>query len=317
MSIRKHNLPKVVLALCLIGLIAFKDTGMFVSELVAVDKDADIYEIPANMMIKTHRISQRYELINNTMILDKPSGTGLRIFCKGEIFQLLKYEDEYGLFQAEDGMEGYIAFTDLEPIVEESFTYGISKVNKLVKNEDFFYTLVKGEIVYIKEFKEDNYVIVDKDGIEFTVESENIELKRSRQLVNRGGYSKKSISISKVVKSAYNKLDEPYVYSDTGKKGYDCSGLTYSIYLDELGIKLGRSSISQAKDGVQVSREELIPGDLVFFKTSGKNIGHAGLYVGEGNMIHASSGQNKVMITNIDESNYYTSRYVTARRIIR
>lgn len=130
-------------------------------------------------------------------------------------------------------------------------------------------------------------------------------------------HSSTSLSINKVVQSAYEKLGSRYVYDDIGRKGYDCSGLTYSIYLNELGIELNRNSIDQAKNGLQIDKKDLIPGDLVFFKTSSEGISHVGLYIGEGNMIHASSGHRKVMITNINQSSYYSSRYATARRIIK
>src|SRR5699024_11135820 len=107
----------------------------------------------------------------------------------------------------------------------------------------------------------------------------------------------------------------PYRSSGTGKNGYDCSGLTYSLYLNNAGIELNRSSRDQVKNGVAVKKSELIPGDIVFFRTSGRGIGHVGLYIGDGNMIHASSGSKKVVITPID-SKWYKQRYVTARRII-
>lgn len=344
LSIKKYKLPKVVLGVCLIGLIGFKDTGMFVRDFVAVDangtniefnkyenikvlaerdenylveKNGETYDVPVDAMIRTSKTSQKYKLVNNITISHKPDDIGFKSFYKGDIFQLLNYEDEYGYFQSEDGTEGYIKFTDVEPIVEEAFTYGTSKINKVIKEGDSYYTLVKGETVYIKDFKENNYIIVDKDENEFSVASENIELRRSRQTASRGSYSRISTDITKVIQSAYEKLGKPYVYADIGKRGYDCSGLTYSVYLNELGIELNRSSIDQANNGVQVARKDLIPGDLVFFKTSGRRIGHVGIYIGEGNMIHASSGKRKVMITNINESNYYTSRYVTARRIIK
>lgn len=167
-------------------------------------------------------------------------------------------------------------------------------------------------------FKDIGMFVKDENQNESKMPSENIELtKRINQTANRSSYTNESAKIMKVVKSAYDKLGSKYVYADTGKSGYDCSGLTYSIYLSELGIKLNRSSIDQLNDGVYVDREDLIPGDLVFFKTTSRRIGHVGLYIGEGNMIHASSSQNRVMITNINEKEYYSSRYVTARRIIK
>ena len=67
--------------------------------------------------------------------------------------------------------------------------------------------------------------------------------------------------------------------------------------------------------GLSVNKSDLIPGDLLFFNTSGSGISHVGLYVGDGKMIHASSGAKKVQVTSISES-YYVKRYISAKRII-
>lgn len=345
LSIKRHKLPKVILGVCLIGLIGFKDTGMFVKDFTAVDgsgnkeefnkyeninllserdenylieKEGSKYTVPSNSLIRTSKTTQKYRLLRSTAISDKPLELGFKVYYKGDEFQLLKYQEEYGFFQAEDGEQGYIKLTDLEPVVEDYYTYGTSKVSKVIKNGDIYYTLIKGQSLAIKDFEDNNFIIVDENENEIKVPSEDIELKRRvRQMASRSNISNRSENISKVVESAHKKLGSRYVYGDTGRRGYDCSGLTYSIYSNELGIKLNRSSIDQARNGIHVDRKDLVPGDLVFFKTSARRIGHVGLYIGEGNMIHASSSNRKVMVTNINSSNYYTSRFVTARRIIK
>lgn len=349
LSIKKYKLPKVILGLCLIGLIGFKDTGMFVKDFTAVDgngnkaefnkyeninlvsekdenylieKEGKKYSVPTNSLIRTSKTTQRYKLSENTAIANKPLELGFKAYYKGDEFQLLKYHAEYGLFEAKDGVQGYFKLTKLEPIIEDFFTYGTSNVNKVIKSGDIYLTLIEGQQVVIKDFRDNKFIILDENKNEFKVANEDIELKRRiRQSVNRSESASKSDArsenISKVVKSAHKKLGSRYVYADTGKRGYDCSGFTYAIYLNELGIKLNRSSIDQARNGTAVARKDLIPGDLLFFKTTSKRIGHVGLYIGEGDMIHASSSKSKVMITNINSSKYYTSRFVTARRIIK
>lgn len=342
---KKYKLPKVILGVCLIGLIGYKDTGMFVKDFAAIDENGEQsnfnkyesitlisdkdenyliekegikYSVPGDSLIRTSKTSQTYKLLKDTIIEDAPLEIGFKSYKKGELFQLLKHEDDYGLFEAKDGTIGYIKLDKLEAIEEDYYTYGTSKVNKIIKDGDLYYTLVKGQPIVVKDFKDNNYILVDEKGNEFKVASNEIQLnKRIKQTVSRSGDSKVSRDISRVVQSAYEKLGSKYVYADTGKSGFDCSGLTYAIYSNELGIKLNRSSIDQARDGIEVAREELIPGDLVFFKTSSRTIGHVGIYIGEGDMIHSSSSQNRVIITNIDNSPYYTSRYVTGRRIIK
>lgn len=345
MSKGKHKLPKVIFGLCLIGLLGFKDTGIFVKDIVAVDgngnqaefnkyeninlvserdenylieKEGIRYDVPTDSLIRTSKTSQKYKLINDAAVSDKPSGIGFKSYKKGSLFQLLKYEDDYGLFESEDGTQGYLKLRDLDVIVEDYYTYGTSKVNEVLKNGNLKYTLTQGKEVAIKDFKENNYIILDENKNEFKISKENIELTRKIiQTTSRNEFDLANSSINKIVQSAYDKMGAKYVYGDTGKMGYDCSGLTYSLYLNELGIKLNRTSIDQADNGEYVDRGDLIPGDLVFFKTTSRPIGHVGMYIGDGNMIHASSAKSQVMISNIDDSPYYTSRYVTGRRIIK
>lgn len=78
-------------------------------------------------------------------------------------------------------------------------------------------------------------------------------------------------------------------------------------------MELPRTSSSQALEGTKVEKDELLPGDLVFFNTSGAGISHAGIYVGEGAFAHSSSSKG-VTISKLSET-YYAKRYVTARRV--
>lgn len=90
----------------------------------------------------------------------------------------------------------------------------------------------------------------------------------------------------------------------------------YHLYQTHAGIKLNRNSAAMASNGVQVSRNNLKPGDLMFFATGGgSRISHVGMYVGDGKLIHASSPSTGVKMDNINSS-YYVNTFVTARRII-
>ena len=75
---------------------------------------------------------------------------------------------------------------------------------------------------------------------------------------------------------------------------------------------------SQVNVGEEVSRDELQPGDLVLFYNDGKTkIGHTGIYVGNGDFIHAANSKRGVVYDNINTVSYYNERYVTARRIVK
>lgn len=108
-----------------------------------------------------------------------------------------------------------------------------------------------------------------------------------------------------------------YVYGAAGPSTFDCSGFTMYVYKN-FGISLSHSARAQSSNGTYVSKEELEPGDLVFFKDyeTMNGIGHCGIYVGDGNFIHASSGTGYCVKISTLLSGSYNTRYETARRLI-
>lgn len=119
---------------------------------------------------------------------------------------------------------------------------------------------------------------------------------------------------SSVVTKAEQYLGSPYEYGGTSPDGFDCSGFTQYVY-SQFQIPLDRTAASQYTNGIAVSKTNLVPGDLVFFNTN-SGINHVGIYAGDGKFIHSSSGQGKVVYSNLNDE-YYTPRYVGARRIIK
>ncbi|MEU6416531.1 NlpC/P60 family protein [Streptomyces spiralis] len=96
---------------------------------------------------------------------------------------------------------------------------------------------------------------------------------------------------------AYQKLGSPYVWGATGPDAFDCSGLAQAAYR-AAGISLPRTTYTQINAGRRVSRSDLRPGDLVFFYSG---ISHVGIYVGNGQMIHAPNPSAPVRLAPIDE----------------
>ena len=127
--------------------------------------------------------------------------------------------------------------------------------------------------------------------------------------------SSTSVSVDKVLDFAHQQLGKPYVWGAQGPNSFDCSGLTYYCYKNAAGITLNRSSAAQASNGRYVSKSELKPGDLIFFNSGTNRIRHVGMYVGNGQFIHAPSPGKSVKYENL-YSSYYVKGYVTARRII-
>lgn len=120
---------------------------------------------------------------------------------------------------------------------------------------------------------------------------------------------------TKVIELAKTKLGCPYSWGAEGPNSFDCSGFTYYIYKNALGITLPRTSKAQSTYGTYVSKENLQPGDLVFFDSNyGSNVNHVGIYIGNNEMMHSPRTGDVVKIQKID-TNYYKKAYVTARRV--
>ncbi len=113
-------------------------------------------------------------------------------------------------------------------------------------------------------------------------------------------------------------LGYKYVWGATGPNNYDCSGFTRKVFGD-VGIYLPRVSRDQAKEGQFVSFHELKKGDLVFFATKRRypnRVTHVGIYLGNGNFIHASSSAKKVVICNFNTHCFYKKHFLWGRRVI-
>lgn len=115
-----------------------------------------------------------------------------------------------------------------------------------------------------------------------------------------------------VTRSAHRFLGTPYVFGGTSSGGIDCSGFTMRVFMMN-GIKLPRTADVQYGVGSPVGRGKEEPGDLVFFETYCPGPSHVGIYLGNGNFIHASSSRG-VTISNLSDS-YFKSRYLGAKRV--
>ncbi len=113
-----------------------------------------------------------------------------------------------------------------------------------------------------------------------------------------------------VVGVAMAQLGKPYVYATAGPETFDCSGLVVYAY-SAMGVSLPHSSYALWNVGVYVSRDQLQPGDLVFFD----GLGHMGIYIGGDQFIHAPHTGDVVKISSLNEG-WYAATYVGARRIL-
>ena len=118
---------------------------------------------------------------------------------------------------------------------------------------------------------------------------------------------------SSIVATAKQYLGYKYTYGGSSPStGFDCSGFTSYVFKQH-GISLNRTAAAQYSNGVAVSRANLQPGDLVMFGKSGIN--HVAIYIGGGQIIHASTPSTGVRIDSLS-TGYYNNNYVGARRVL-
>jgi len=121
---------------------------------------------------------------------------------------------------------------------------------------------------------------------------------------------------SDLVLSAMNFLGVRYTRGGNSvENGFDCSGFTRHIFEMSVGLVLPRRADEQAKDDslLAIRRDELKPGDLVFFNTMKRTFSHVGIYVGEGKFIHAPRTGSAVRVEDMRDS-YWAKRFTGARR---
>ncbi|MFE0172749.1 NlpC/P60 family protein [Streptomyces sp. NPDC059002] len=120
---------------------------------------------------------------------------------------------------------------------------------------------------------------------------------RSEARLSGGSAKAPNARAASAVSYAYKALGSPYVWGATGPSAFDCSGLTQAAYRSA-GVALPRTTYAQIAAGERVPRSALRPGDLVFFYSG---ISHVGIYVGNGQMIHAPNPSAPVRLAPIDQ----------------
>ncbi len=171
------------------------------------------------------------------------------------------------------------------------------------------YTQVpKGEeLEFVEDMGEWVKVSIDGEAVYVASEYVTVEEKLSTaitmsELLYGAGVSDVRVDL---VEYAKQFLGNPYVWGGTSlTKGADCSGFVLSIY-KKYGITLSHSSRAQANEGTQISVSELLPGDLIFYANSSGTINHVAIYIGGGQVIHASNPQSGIKIS---KYNYRTPK---------
>ncbi len=121
---------------------------------------------------------------------------------------------------------------------------------------------------------------------------------------------------SELVVDAMGFVGIPYQWGGTtAESGFDCSGFVRSVYQQSIGLLLPRKAEEQASATHHIEKNELKPGDLVFFNTMRRAFSHVGIYVGGGKFIHSPRAGGEVRIENMGQS-YWQQRFDGARRVL-
>ncbi len=138
---------------------------------------------------------------------------------------------------------------------------------------------------------------------------------QSRELAPNGTTILPRSKVQSLIFTAKKYMGTPYVFGGSTPKAFDCSGYLQYIFREN-GIEIPRTADEQYKLGRRTtSARELVPGDLVFFTTYEPGASHCGLYLGQGDFIHASSSKG-VRVDNLSNG-YWAPKYLGGKHIVK
>jgi cell wall-associated NlpC family hydrolase len=120
---------------------------------------------------------------------------------------------------------------------------------------------------------------------------------------------------AQVLKVAQSLLGTPYQYGGITPKGFDCSGFIFYVYREAAGVELPRETQGLTQIGRPIDVTDLRPSDIIYFKIDKSVLLHAGIYLGDGQFIHAPSSNGQVNIQSL-ATDYWKDRYQGARRVL-
>lgn len=197
----------------------------------------------------------------------------------------------------------------------------------------------KGNIVHSEELEHTENAFLNQKATEYSLQAIYDELHRAEYLARKAEaarlhqeqiaqaqekaqkegktYKLSEVDKQKLLEDAKYFKGGKYVWGGTTPEGFDCSGYVQYLY-NKHHIHLPRTAWEQSQKGQVVQKENLQKGDLLFFLTDKKRgipITHVGIYIGDGNFIHAASKKDGIIISPVTHGKY-AETFVSARRII-
>lgn len=198
------------------------------------------------------------------------------------------------------GPEAVLAARDLVKTVARVTTNGVNVRDDASLDSKVYTQVPEGEeLEYLEDLGEWVKVAIDGEDAYISAEYVVVESKLNTAITMSELLYGQGVSDVRVDLVEYAKkfLGNPYVWGGTSlTKGADCSGFVQSVF-KHYGISLSRTSREQAKNGTKISASDLKPGDLVFYSNSSGTINHVAIYIGGGQVIHASNPKSGIKIS--------------------
>ena len=252
---------------------------------------------------------------SSKMVGKMPKNAGCEILETVNGWCKIRSGEVSGYVKAEYLLTGDAAVAKAQEFLTETATAKTSNLNVRKEpntNSSVLIQIGEGEKLEVLE-QLDGWVKVSVDSDEGYVAADYVSVGKElptavtlKELYYGNGVSQTRIDM---VEYAKQFLGNPYVWGGTSlTKGTDCSGFTMSIY-KHFGVSLPHSSRAQANYGTKVSLSEAKPGDLVFY-SSGGSINHVAMYIGNGQVIHASTKKTGIKISNVSYRSVKTVRRI-------
>lgn len=213
---------------------------------------------------------------------------------EGKTYRVVAIYDEWIEIQI-DGGSGYVS-KDYVDVVLNTMT---AKSVEEIEQEEAEAKKAEEEARKQATAVQSNNTSANSVATTTTTQSSNVTTNTTTTTVSQPAPSVASGTRADIVNYALQFVGNPYVYGGTSlTNGTDCSGFTMSIYA-HFGYSLYRSSRDQIYNGTNIPVDQVKPGDLLFYSNNGRTIGHVALYIGDGKIVHASTAQTGIIVSNM------------------
>lgn len=222
---------------------------------------------------------------------------------EGGVFDVIQYGDGWVYLNVDEDIQGWVSMDYVDIDVKFDTAITLEEEQAKIEEEERRAAEAREAERIAREAKAAEEARKAAQAQQSQSNSASSQQSTSVSVSDGADTSSSSALRNAVVAYALQFVGNPYVYGGSSlTNGTDCSGFTMSVYAN-FGYGLPHSSSSQSGCGTSVSLDSLLPGDLLFYTNGGSSIGHVALYIGNGQVVHASTPSSGIKISN---ANYRT-----------